>query len=238
MNNDNHNNIDNIFDEDINFTAITDGLGFHHSVKSENEVQKSLKSKSMDLKKDFDARIKQLSNQKTTTIDMGDLSPFYSKEDKRELTVKLQDTNIGAAEEVATPKNVTANVFERFGAWIIDFVMISVVFFVVFVSAILLTNTPLSFAREMILGKEFFITLMPLFAEFYLFYFSFFDKTLFSSPGKKIFGLRVVSFSDNNISMLQAFGRAIITLISFFTMGLLIFLDAQSRLTDTKVIRR
>ena len=235
MNEENQNELDKIFDEDINFTAITDGLGFHHSVKSKSDVQKDLKTKSTELKRDFDSRIKQLSNRPKTVVDMGDLSPFYSKAETSEMAIKLERDHI---EEAELPINLQANIFERFGAWLVDFIMVSVLFFVMFLSVVLITNTPLAFVRDLTLGKEFFLTLLPLFAGFYLFYFSFFDKTVFSSPGKKIFGLKVMTISNESPTLIQAGGRALVTLLSVFTMGLLVFLDAQSRLTDTKVIKR
>lgn len=234
MDKNNQNDVDSLFDEDFNFRAITDGLGFHHSVKNKNEVQRSLKSKATELQKDFDARIKLLSNQQNSIreVDMGDLSPFYQKSESTHISIPTTNADLKNAE------SNEAGTFERLGAWIIDFVMISVLYTVVFLSTIILTNTPLSFLRDLILGKEFFITLMPLFIGFYLFYFSFFDKTNFSSPGKKILGLKVVTLEGRNASMIQALGRALITLAAIPSAGLLVFIDAQSRLTDTKVIKK
>ena len=49
--------IDNLLDNNI-FKPLTNGLGFHHSTKTEKEVSISLKEKSLDLKSDFEKRAK------------------------------------------------------------------------------------------------------------------------------------------------------------------------------------
>ncbi|MEX1099597.1 MAG: RDD family protein, partial [Bacteriovoracaceae bacterium] len=67
---------------------------------------------------------------------------------------------------------------------------------------------------------------------------SFFDKTRFSSPGKKLMGLTVLSETGKRVKMSQAFLRGALTLLGLATFGLVHLLDLQSRLSDTKVVKK
>ena len=80
--------------------------------------------------------------------------------------------------------------------------------------------------------------MLPLGVMFYMFYFSFFDKTVFSTPGKKVLGITVQSTSGNRVKMSQSFMRAVLTLISVATLGMTSVLDLHSKLTDTRVVKK
>jgi uncharacterized RDD family membrane protein YckC len=231
--------LDVLFDDDFDFKPITKGLGFHHSVKDKAEVSASLKNQQVQLKNDIEQRAKKLNTSvqvsKPAAASMGDLAPFYQEQKKEDIQLKIEETEISETETLIAEE---ANGFLRFAAWMLDMVIVSVLFFISFVSMMLTSNTPLSMVREILFTADLFLTVMPIFGIFYVFYFSFFDKTSFSTPGKKLVGLKVVKLNGKNISMLQALMRSIITVLSVMTFGLLTILDAQGKLTDTKVIKR
>ena len=233
--------VDQLFDEEFEFKPITKGLGFHHSIKDKKEVSYSLKQQQIDLKDTLEQRGKQLNRPvgQPSATSMGDLAPFYQEQKNEpvslEINVTTEEIRIS---EPAVDVIEDASMILRFGAWLMDMIIINALFLIAFVSMMLTSNTPLSVIRELVMSVDLFITIIPIYAIFYIFYFSFFDKTSFSTPGKKMVGIRVVNLNDRNVSMLQALLRSIITVISVFTFGLITLLDAQSRLTDTKVVRR
>ena len=70
--------IDSILDQDDLFKPLSDGLGFHHSVKEKKDVAISLKKQSLDLKRDLDLRTRQLNKREriqSEDVDMGELAP-------------------------------------------------------------------------------------------------------------------------------------------------------------------
>ena len=94
MLNDN-NDIESIFDGDLDFKPLTKGLGFHHSVKDKKEVSQSLIQKSMELKSDLESRATILNNNSNHAIstNMGDLSPFYEAK-RSESTISANNLKI------------------------------------------------------------------------------------------------------------------------------------------------
>jgi uncharacterized RDD family membrane protein YckC len=242
-------NIDKIFneelDEEFDFKPITKGLGFHHSIKDKKELTSTLKQKQIDLKDSLDQRAKQLNkpinkiNTQATATSMGDLAPFYQEQKKESVSLDIEVSKEEDDHEgIANAMVESASMIIRFGAWLMDMIIINALFFISFISMMLTSRTPLTVVRELLMSVDLFITIMPIYVIFYIFYFSFFDKTSFSTPGKKLMGLKVINLQNENISMLQALMRSLITVVAAFTFGLITILDAQSRLTDTKVIRK
>lgn len=226
--------IDNILDQDDLFKPITDGLGFHHSVKDKKEVAISLKNKSLDLKRDLDLRTKQLTQEikKTSnTIDMGELAPFYKKEEAQSLhTIDLDLEHSQDEEEYET-----VNIFKRFFAYAVDISLLVITISCAFVAS--LYSTGLSFNNaKLILNDPLSSILSGLMGcLFYTLYFTFFDKSAFSSIGKRLLNIKLVSL-EGELTFSQTFYRSSLSLISFFSLGLFNILKLEDKLTGTTVI--
>lgn len=233
--------LDLLFDEDFDFKPITKGLGFHHSIKEKKEIKSSLKLKQAELKDQLDNRSKTLNQKKVLSkaASMGDLAPFYEEQKKESISLDINEVTKVQTEKISDSQQIyEVSMFARMGAWILDMIIVVTLFTVSFIAMMFASNTSLELVKGLLMTTELFITVMPIFGIFYIFYFSFFDKTTFSTPGKRIAGIKVVNSKDQNISMLQALMRTLITVVSTLTVGLLVILDAQSKITDTKVIRR
>lgn len=227
--------IDNLLDNDQFFKPLTDGLGFHHSIKEKKEIKANLSTKSIALKEQLETRAQELklrstSIEKTNQVNMGELAPFYNNE------VESQSSPIELHTHLETL--VEATMFTRFGAWIVDLVLITSIITVALVSIIFTSQIPLSYLRENILDVDLVVSFFSISILFYSFYFSFFDKTTFSSPGKRMLGLKVVSIKGSPITFVQAFSRVIITMISAITLGLGCVIKVQDKLTDTVVVKK
>lgn len=236
MNNDNF-DIDGFLDDDKLFKPLTEGLGFHHSLKEKKEVKSELAHKQIVLKEQLESRARDLNlrspqiKKTDSKISMGELAPFYALEKEE----SLSSTNI---ELESNELLVEASLSLRFGAWLIDLVLVTSLVVVTLISIIFIANIPLAYIRENMMDADLLISFVSISLLFYSFYFSFFDKTQYSTPGKRMLDLKVVTIKGETISFGQAFSRVLITLISGITLGLGSIIKVQDKLTDTLVVRR
>lgn len=226
--------IDKLFDDQNAFKPLTKGLGFHHSLKSEKEVSISLKKSSEMLKNDLEKRAKVLNTNvsvKTENLDRGDLSPFYTEEiSPREITQP-------SLEQVSIKSMNEASLTSRFGAWMIDVFLVSTMYLMTLTLIVFASSLNFKLFLETQIMLSFLKQTAPLFVFYYLFYFSFFDKTEYSTVGKRAFSLKVCDERGAAITMYQAFLRSFLTLVSFASLGLFSVLDFHGKMTETKVNR-
>ncbi len=223
---------------DFSFKPITKGLGFHQKKK---EISKSvpttneLKSRAAALAETLDRAQKRF-NGEADSMDRGALAPFYekieiTKEVKEEFSLKAE-----SFEDSLISMPVDASLYVRAAAWLLDILLVAFLFLatvaIIFVSTFSNFQNLLGF----LFSDGLYLYFMPLLFLYYIFYFSFLEKTQFSTIGKSIFNLKVVSESQN-LSLYQTFSRSIITLFNLFTLGLGSIIDFQGRMTNTKVIK-
>lgn len=228
--------IDKLFDDQNAFKPLTKGLGFHHSLKSEEEVNTNLKKSSEMLRNDLEKRAKSLNTNITTndtSLDRGELAAFYSNtmptvenlKKPEEITLKLSSTS-------------KASMTKRFGAYAIDFLVVAAMYLVTLVAILVISPLGMDALTSKEVLSELLKLTAPLAVFFYLFYFSFLDKTSYSTLGKRLLSLKVQDERGQEISMYQAFLRSFLTLISFVSLGLFSLLDFQSKMTETKVVMK
>ncbi|MAX66481.1 MAG: RDD family protein [Bacteriovoracaceae bacterium] len=234
------NDIERLID-DFDFKPITDGLGFHHSIQNKKDVKVNLKKQSMDLQSELEQRISHMTAQKSenqSSVNMGELAPFYgdSKEEK-EAEVSTQVKLF--SEEEKSPNYYMAQNSERFLAWVIDITLIVTTMLFTFSSIIYFANIPLSQVSLFAASSEVLVSFLLLSVMFYVFYFSFLDKTHYSTLGKHLVGIRIVSHRGHDeVSLLQSLLRVSICLFSIFLLGLPVMLKMHDRLTETDVIKK
>ncbi len=232
MSNDIESEIDDIIDN-FDLKPITDGLGFHHSIKDEKEVKINLRNQTKSLKNELETRISQLdTNKSDTKVNMGDLAPFYADV---AADTPTEETTLDLEKEVSTIKQEASLTF-RLCAWFIDITILLTTILVIFTAIIFFAELPLEFFNIFMVSDELFISFIALSFMFYNFYFSFFDKTSFSTIGKRLMNLRVVRINGQNISYIQAFLRSCLTIVSLPLLGLPLILKFQDKITDTQVI--
>lgn len=224
-------NIDNL--DNISFKPITEGLGFHNDIEEKKSEVKAIKKIEIE-PKDNHALANYFSTEEKV-VDRGDLTPFYqskndaikaSVEEVLEKEVLLEPTqNEIALEKFKVSKPV------RLAAWIIDLTIVASLYFITFYSAISFVGQKV----EMMMSVEFLLDSMPVALFYYIFYFSFLDRTNFSTVGKNILGFKL---NQKNLSLKKTIARSIVTVLSFFTLGLGGLLLLQDKLTDTSVIKR
>lgn len=225
--------IDTLFD-DLDFKPITKGLGFHHSIKEKSDLGLSLNSKKKELEIDLlnrAERLRESQGHKIAHSLMGELAPFYESEVKGQIELSLD----GSASDTHSQTYV-ASFSQRLGAWVLDLMILLTVTIVTLSGIVIFSDLPLDIVNSFMISDDISVSALAFFGMFYLFYFSFFDKTAYSTPGKRICGIKVISLKKS-INLSQSFFRSLITLGSILTLGLTALLGLQDRLTDTSVVK-
>ena len=123
----------------------------------------------------------------------------------------------------------------QFLAWVIDILVIAS--FVILTGGLLIFASGIEFNMysRLISTKDLAIFTVAIFSIYYVLYFTILD--LSASPGKTIFGLRLVKTDGEEVTVKNTFSRAMISLLSGIALFLPMLLDFQGRLTDTKVVK-
>lgn len=220
--------------DDFEFKPITKGLGFHHSLAEKSKVETHLKSQQKSLQEDLELRSQKIVSSnfqdKNHVEHMGDLAAFYH-------TTELDPSNIAPLvkeEEVDVVSD--ANFGVRFAAWLVDFMVVSFMFITAIVSIFAVTDMPFDNLSPLFFTSDIGTNFVILFVMFYMFYFSFLDKTEHSTPGKRLFNMKLVGMTAKP-TYLKTVLRTSLTFVSVFTLGLFSLLGLQDSLTNTKVIK-
>ena len=240
MKNEKDTEIDNLIDN-FDFKPITEGLGFHHSLKDEKEIRVDLQKQSKLLKSEFETRTESLQSKSVNlavapTANMGDLSPFY--ETPKTIQTKTILTEIFEDEVEDEVVAVEASLNSRFYAWAIDFLVLVSVLTLTFASIIFFAELPLEVLNIFMVSSEIPESFLAIFLLFFLFYFTFLDKTEYSTLGKRVVGIKVVGTNNENIKLTKSFLRVLISMTSVLLLGLPLILRMQDRLTETSVINK
>lgn len=232
--------------ENFEFKPITEGLGFHHSLKDKKEVKTNLKAQSDSLKNELKIRTEVLERQKPETpsnkpIHRGDLAPFYESTNSEIEAPTLQMNEIEDVpieESIETSKEAT--LVTRSIAWLLDCSILIVSMAITIASIIYFAELPLDSLSVLMVTDEILTSFLFISLMYYLFYFLVLDKTSYSTLGKNIMGIKVIHSRDDSkrVSLLQTLSRAVISILSIPLLGLPTMLDFHSKLTDTKVISK
>ena len=219
--------------EKMNFSALDKGLGFHHN---ENTLKGKNVSSTYELKNNKMLTSREIKGISVPTLktDKSLTAPEISMEDAfgREsqkfsvhMEEKTQENEILVTE--STLQKVTA-------AWAVDLILI---FISIIAALILFTSaTGISFNefKSFMYREESQVFLSVFFVVFYLLYFSVLD--LNSSPGKLLFGTRLISINGDRVTVFKTFVRSVVILISIPLFLLPLIFGLQNKLSGTKSI--
>lgn len=228
-------NVDDLI-ENFEFKAITEGLGFHHGLEDEDQVETSLKKKSESLARDLNNRSKLLREKNKTSkpVSMGELAPFYQDEAENTPIFKTEELEI--VEEIKEEVMLASSV-RRFCAYIVDLFLITLL--VVSYSAGVYVAAGITLSNlDLVFTPYFYQSVAITFFLFYLFYFTFMDTSYAGSIGKRVCGLRLTTIYSEKPSLKDSFLRSNLSLFSLLTIGMISLLKMDQKLLDTKVIKK
>lgn len=231
------------------FKPMTRGLGFHQDTKrpsfkpSPKEV-KSFGSAKSPVKQSLNSIPTSIgAAPKSTTPNSAQmpsgLEAFYgAKPADTNVTQNLFEKPIHEKVEAKKEKTINAKAAPQMSqlfAWVIDILVIAS--FVALTGALLVFASGIEFNMysRLISTQDLAIFATAIFSIYYLLYFTILE--LSSTPGKTIFGIRVVTATGTELTVKHTFARALISLFSGVALFLPMLLDFQGRLSDTKVVK-
>ena len=137
--------IDDILNN-IEFKPITEGLGFHHSLKEKKQIKTDLNQQAQALKNELETRVQQVTREalveKTTNpINRGDLAPFYDESQTQIETKSILE--LGNVNTIDTQIKSDVTLGLVFSAWILDLCVLFIAMIVTFASIIYFAELPL-----------------------------------------------------------------------------------------------
>lgn len=235
-------NLDEFEISEESFKPVTKGLGFHNDQKRAaafKPAPKEIKPFASSLPKtNTHALLNEISTTNKTTsskVVPSGLEAFYGA--KPEVVSNLETgPNPLFEKEIAELKKVqlassTAQLF----AWTIDLLLVSSFAFVTTLLLILVSGMSFQSFIRIVPAEDLIVFGSVLFSIYYLLYFTILD--LSGTPGKTIFGIRLVRANDKQVEVKHTFTRAFISLLSFVALCLPMIIDFQGRLSDTKVVK-
>lgn len=227
--------IDKIFGENLNVKPITEGLGFHHEKVESSEI--GLKNKQKTLKENIENRSKvilqkenQINRKHGEKAMMGDLSAFY--EEEKIAKVKPSITNSEITLDIQH-----VSLADRFFAFFLDMFIVSFMFIMIVVLSLVLSPLPQNILIRGFLDYNFILDGFILYSLLFIFYFSFMDKTAYSTIGKNLLGVKLMGL-NNRLSLGNTLIRAISTYLGLFTLGLTSILGINDMISKTQLVKR
>jgi hypothetical protein len=189
-------------DIDFSFKPITKGLGFHHSKEKQNSIPSTseLQQRASALAESIEtARANKAASESSNLFERGELAAFYQKSEPVQEQIK---------EEIPQDFEVEftqASMIRRLGAWFTDLFMVAFLF--LFTTSIIFLSTFNNFEEviSFLIADNLYINFIPVFLFYYVFYFSFLEKTQSSTIGKSILGIKVVDESERTLALYQTF---------------------------------
>lgn len=228
-------NLDDFNISEDSFKPMTKGLGFHQEQK-----RSSFKPAPKEVKPFGSSRplMTKSSANSTQHIPTG-LEAFYNT--KATATVQVETNVFEKKIENVETKTETQKKYKAVGlptqffAWGIDVLVIAS--FVAVTGALLVLASGIQYQMfaKLISNQDLIAFGAAIFSIYYLLYFTILDLT--ASPGKTIFGIRLLKTDNTQVSVKNTFTRAIVSLCSSVTLFLPMLLDFQGRLSDTKVVK-
>lgn len=225
--------------DNFEFKPVTEGLGFHHSLKEKKHIATNLNQTADSLKADIEARVNILTKneniQPATGVNRGELAPFYDDTAK----VELAAHEIVLSENESSADFLTSSMAIRCLAWLVDLVILLTSMIVTFASIVFFAELPLETISVFMISDQMLLSFGFISIMYYIFYFTFLDKTAYSTLGKNLLGLKLVSLKKTKrVSLMQSFFRVALTLISIPLLGLPILLGIHDKLTETQVLAK
>ena len=238
---DNFNKNSNIFAdidiENLNFEAIDKGLGFHHK---ETKLNQSSKSGSYRIQNNSFSTNKKIKEVAVPTLrtDSSLGSNEISLEEAFSVNANNNHQDFIATKKSISIKDINTNdvliessLEKVSAAWAVDLTLILlsiIAALILFGSA---TGVNFDEFKEFFMRNESQVFIGVFFIIFYLLYFSVLD--LNSSPGKLLFGTRLVAANNERLTVFNTFTRALVILISIPLFMLPIVFGLHNKISKT-----
>lgn len=217
------------------FKPVTKGLGFHQEQKkttfkpvTHTRIEMPRQTGPLNnIASDLEVKIKKQGP-------MG-LEAFYNASATVSFpaTETLMELKTSVVKSPEVYSSVSAGV--QLSAWIVDLVIILALVAFTGACLVLASGIDYSLIIKLVARPDLIIFSTSVFSIYYILYFTILD--LSATPGKIIFGIRLVGTDRNIFSVKNTFVRSVISLLSIGIFCLPMLLDFQGRLSDTKIVK-
>jgi uncharacterized RDD family membrane protein YckC len=221
--------------EDFEFKPITKGLGLqkpkitepttHRKARAQAATKESIKQ---------DPKQKPLATAVHSTANTSvkldtQIANFYTSIQNQPNTKNSSSQATESAQQIEL-----ANKVDRAAAWLLDVAIICVFLLVVVFCFSLFSGINIDSIIGSVGTINSVIFFTTIFSIFYIFYFTVLDST--ETVGKNLFRLKILS-SGRPITITASLSRSILTLLSFYLLGIPLYFDLQSKLTNSTVFK-
>ena len=113
---------------------------------------------------------------------------------------------------------------------------ISFIYVSIFAISFFISGLPENIFLSAFFSKSFLIEGLVLYSLIFVFYFSFFDKTAYSTLGKNLMGIRTMAI-NGKMTYYKSFLRSTLTLINLVTFGIMNILGITDLISASKVTK-
>ncbi len=207
--------------DNIEFKAMTNGLGFHQDKKKNNFKKSSVKSVSHH---------PTIINPTENQVQRSSLDSFYKDRSSKKITSPIPAKYNDVKKEISS-----VGILVQFSAWVVDVFFISLFVALTFILFAITSGFQLKVVLELVTSFEIILFGLGMFSLYYLLFFSILD--LSASPGKQLLGIKVESLNGKRVSLKNTTIRALVTLVSVFVLFFPLLLDFQGKISDTKLVK-
>jgi uncharacterized RDD family membrane protein YckC len=217
------------------FKPVTKGLGFHHDQKrttfkpvQHTKIDKVHSSGPLrNISADLEVKIKNQAPSGLEAFYGTSALPVFPPQP----IVNVEKIKNAQPAELLAEAPATVQFF----AWITDIIVLLTLVVITVACLVIASGIHYSVIVNLVTKPEIMAFTSSLFAIYYVLYFTILD--LSASPGKIIFGIRLVNTESQNLSIKNTFIRSIVSLLSIIVFTLPMLLDFQGRLSDTKLVK-
>jgi len=216
------------FDE-VSFKPLTKGLGFHKK-DSPKAIVSNTQVKPPPIQNKFKG------NQVLPSKGQESLGTFY--EHSNIWPGQIENDSAQDDSELDTTDQAEfceALFFEKFSSFMVDFLIITALTSVTFLSFFYFSPIKASDVTSFLASVSFLKAFFILFSVYFITYFSFLD--LDRTPGKTLFNLKLVDLNGGQLTFKNTFLRSLITLSSFLVAFLPLIVDFHGKLSDSKLVK-
>ena len=229
---------------ELHFKPLTTGLGFEHPGEKKAEL---IKKKA--LRRQF--RVGRGNPLQVNPVPRGELAPFYGDDaapPTPQIMTKItpplhpspqvsREKQGGAAPTIAS-STIPAQPALRVFAYLVDLMVLALTMALTLgTGGLALSSLGEKIQLSWPLVAEMKFYLLGVFACYYLFYFTFMDRSESSSVGKALTAIRVCNNAGDRANMGQILLRTVLGVLDAVLLGLPCLLNLKEHLSETRVIR-
>lgn len=237
--NENEINLDEINLDDLSFKPVNKGLGFHHESKKSFLNKRATNNVPISSNSTKTTTFKKMAGNSfdSPMIENSEIFEFYKSKSNQTQSINNKPMETLAPKAENKPLDLNeATLVERFGAFLLDFLVLSGFIGLFFGGMMKFLFKEIHFFKAFTSLNEISLIGFLLFGILFIAYFSFIE--LFTTPGKVLLNLEVVRVDGKELRLKDTVVRSMVSFLSILLFFMPLILRFQDRLSETKVVKK